>query len=62
MLKVPVFAAMSNVEKQQIHAWLVYMGGFVDELHGCEKQNGNAQGLATIKEFADYSMRLVLNI
>ena len=62
MLKVPAFATMSNVEKQQMHDWLVYMGGFSLTNYMDAKQNANAQGLATIKEFADYSMRLVLNI
>lgn len=62
MLKVPAFAAMSNVEKQQMHDWLVYMGGFSLTNYMDAKQNGNALGFATIKEFADYSMRLVLNI
>lgn len=28
LAKIPAFAAMSNAEKQQVHDWLVYMGGF----------------------------------
>ncbi len=62
MAKIPALAAMSNVEKQQMHDWLVYMGGFSLTNYMDAKQNRDAQGLATIKDFADYSMRLVLGI
>jgi hypothetical protein len=62
MAKIPVLAAMSNAEKQQLHDWLVYMGGFSLTNYLDAKQNSNAQGLATIRDFADYSMRLVLGV
>lgn len=62
MAKIPAFAAMSNAEKQQMHDWLVYMGGFSLTNYMDAKQSSNAQGLATIKDFADYSMRLVLGV
>ena len=62
LAKIPAFAAMSNAEKQQTHDWLVYMGGFSLTNYMDAKQSGNAQGLATIKDFADYSMRLVLGV
>ena len=62
MTKVPAFAAMSNADKQQMHDWLVCMGGFSLTNYMDAKQNRDAQGLATIKEFADYSMRLVLGV
>ena len=62
MAKIPAFAAMSNVEKQQMHDWLVCMGGFSLTNYMDAKQNRDAQALATIKDFADYSMRLVLGI
>ena len=62
LAKIPAFAALSNAEKQQMHDWLVYMGGFSLTNYMDAKQNGNAQGLATIKDFADYSIRLVLGV
>jgi uncharacterized protein DUF6683 len=62
MTKVPALAALSNIEKQQMHDWLVYMGGFSLTNYMDAKQNRDAQGLATIKDFADYSMRLVLGV
>lgn len=62
MAKVPALAGMSNVEKQQMHDWLVYMGGFSLTNYIDAKQNRDVQALATIKDFADYSMRLVLGI
>src|SRR5687767_8507223 len=62
MAKIPALAVMSNAEKQQMHDWLVYMGGFSLTNYMDAKQNRDAQGLATIKDFADYSMRLVLGI
>ncbi|HKU73786.1 MAG TPA: DUF6683 family protein [Pyrinomonadaceae bacterium] len=62
MAQIPAFAAMANAEKQQLHDWLVYMGGFSLTNYTDAKQNGDAQGLATIKDFADYSMRIVLGV
>ena len=62
MTKIPAFAAMSNAEKHRMHDWLVCMGGFALTNYLDAKQNRDAQGLATIKDFADYSMRLVLGI
>ena len=62
LAKIPAFAAMSNTDKQQMHDWLVCMGGFSLANYMDAKQNRDAQALATIKDFADYSMRLVLGI
>lgn len=62
MVKIPAFVSMANAEKQQMHDWLVYMGGFSLTNYVDAKQNSNAQELATIKDFADYSMRLVLGV
>ena len=62
LAKVPALAAMSNVEKQQMHDWLVCMGGFSLTNYLDAKQNRDAQALATIKDFADYSMRIVLGV
>ncbi|HKV36518.1 MAG TPA: lipocalin family protein [Pyrinomonadaceae bacterium] len=62
MSRVPAFAAMSNADKQRMHDWLVCMAGFALTNYMSAKQNNDAQGLATIKQFADYSMRLALGI
>jgi len=62
MSRVPAFAALSNADKQRMHDWLVCMAGFALTNYMSAKQNSDAQGLATIKQFADYSMRLALGI
>ena len=62
MSRIPAFAAMSNVEKQRMNDWLLCMAGFALTNYMSAKQNNDAQGLATIKQFADYSMRLALGI
>ncbi len=62
MVKIPAFANLSNAEKQQLHDWLVIMGGFALTTYMGGKQNRDMEGLATIKDFADYSMRLVLGV
>ena len=62
LAKIPAFAEMPNAEKQQMHDWLVCMGGFSLTNYMDAKQNRDAQALATIRDFADYSMRLVLGI
>ena len=62
MSRVPAFAAMSNAEKHRMHDWLVCMAGFAAMNYMDAKQKGDAEALATIKEFADYSMRLVLGV
>ena len=48
--------------KQQMHDWLVCMGGFSLQTYVDAKQNRHEQALATIKNFANYSMRLVFGI
>ena len=45
-----------------MHDWLVCMGGFSLTNYLDAKQNRDAQALATIKDFADYSMRIVLGV
>ena len=62
LAKVPALATLSNSEKHQMHDWLVCMGGFALTNYMDAKQNNDSQGLATIKEFAGYAMRLVLGI
>jgi hypothetical protein len=62
MARVPAFAQMSGPEKHSMHDWLVCIGGFALMNYMQAKQRVDAQGLATMKQFADYSMRLVLGI
>jgi hypothetical protein len=62
MARVPAFAQMSGPEKHAMHDWLVCIGGFALMNYMQAKQRGDAQGLATMKQFADYSMRLALGI
>ena len=62
MARVPAFAQMTGPEKQKMHDWLVCMGGFALMNHMEAKKRGDAQGLATMKQFAGYSMRLALGI
>lgn len=62
MARIPAFAQMTGPEKQKMHDWLVCMGGFALSNYMDAKQRSDAQGLATMKEFAGYSMRLVLGI
>jgi hypothetical protein len=62
LARIPAFAQMTGPEKQKMHDWLVCMGGFALSNYMDAKQRGDAQLLATMKQFADYSMRLVLGI
>jgi hypothetical protein len=62
MSRVPAFAALSNADKHRMHDWLVCMGGFAATNYLDAKRNSDAQALATIKEFADYSVRVVLGV
>jgi hypothetical protein len=59
---VPEFASMSNLEKQKMHDWLVYMGGFTLAGYAEARQTGDGKSLGTYREFADHSLRLVLGI
>ena len=62
MARVPSFRSMSNLEKQRMHDWLLCMAGFALTNYMSAKQSSDAQGLATIKEFAGYALRLVLGV
>jgi uncharacterized protein DUF6683 len=62
MARIPSFAAMSNLEKQRMNDWLLCMAGFALTNYMSAKAGNDAQGLATIKQFADYSLRLALGI
>jgi hypothetical protein len=62
MARIPAFASMSNAEKQRMNDWLLCLAGFALTNYMSAKASGDAQGLATIKQFADYSLRLALGI
>src|ERR1044072_2041936 len=62
IVPVPAFAQMSGPEKHSMHDWLVCIGGFALMNYMQAKQRGDAEGLATMKQFAEYAMRLALGI
>ncbi len=62
MSTTPEFAKMSNTEKQQMHDWLVCMGGFVIAGYMEAKQSGDEESLSNFSQIADQSMVLVLGI
>ena len=62
MAGIPAVVRLSNAEKQQMYDWLVCMAGFVATGYADAKQNGDAAGLKSLGELADYSMRLVLGV
>jgi hypothetical protein len=62
MARIPAFASLSNAEKERMHDWLLCMAGFALTNYMSAKASGDVQGLATIKQFADYSMKLALGI
>jgi hypothetical protein len=62
MARLPAFTSLSDAEKQRMHDWLLCMAGFALTNYMSAKAGGDAQGLATIKQFADYSLRLALGI
>ena len=59
---VPEFSRMSDVEKQKMHDWLVCMGGFSMMGYLDAKQTNDKQGLSNYRDFADFSIRLVLGV
>lgn len=62
MARIPAFAQMTGPEKHKLHDWLVCMGGFALTNYMDAKQRQDAQGLATMKQFAAYAIRLALGI
>ena len=62
MIKLPAFAQLSNSEKQRLHDWLVCMGGFTLTNYVNAQKTADTEGMATMKDFADYSLRLALGI
>lgn len=62
MIATPAITRLSNLEKQQVHDWLVYMGGFVLAGHANAKNTNDASSLADYRSIADQSMRLILGV
>jgi hypothetical protein len=58
----PDFARLSNLDKQKMHDWLVYMGGFSMAGYASARQERNDETLRTHRELAGYSLQLVLGI
>lgn len=59
---VPEFARLSNLEKQKMHDWLVFMGGFVMAGYTEARTANDKEALQTYRSLADYSLRLVLGV
>lgn len=62
MSTTPEFTKLSNTEKQQMHDWLVCMGGFVIAGHMEAKQSGDQDSLTNFTQIADQSMLIVLGV
>lgn len=59
MNSTPEIGRMTNAEKQQMHDWLVCMGGFVLAGYLEAKQNKDAETLASFREVAALASRIV---
>lgn len=59
MVTTPEIARMTDAEKQQMHDWLVYMGGFVLAGYVEAKQNNNAETLKSFQQVAALSSKIV---
>lgn len=59
---IPELARLPNLEKQKMHDWLVFMGGFTLVGYTGARQTGDAADLETYRGLADASTRLVLGI
>ncbi len=62
MTSTPEIAKMTNAEKQQMHDWLVYMGGFSLASYLSAKETNDRQGLDNARELAGLSTQIVLGI
>jgi hypothetical protein len=56
----PGFARVTNIQKQQMHDWLVCVAGFALTNYQHAKSTSDASGLRTIRDFAGYATQLVL--
>jgi hypothetical protein len=62
MSSTPEIAKLSNAEKQQMHDWLVYMGGFVLATYLEATNTNDKETLDNAKLIAGYSTQIVLGI
>lgn len=62
MSSTPEISKMTNAEKQQMHDWLVYMGGFVLAGYLDAEQNNNREGLDNFRDIAAASTKIVLGV
>lgn len=59
MNTTPEIARMTNAEKQQMHDWLVYLGGFVLTGYTVAKQTNDKASMKTFREVAELSSNLI---
>jgi hypothetical protein len=59
MRSAPEFAAMSNADKQQMHDWLVLMGGLVMAGYLSAKQSGDPAEMQNSRQLAYYALKIV---
>lgn len=62
MSTTPEIAKLTNAEKQQMHDWLVYMGGFVLATYLEATNTNDREALDNSKLIAGYSTQIVLGI
>lgn len=59
MQKSPEIAGMSDLERQRMHDWLVYTGGFVYAGYADAKRTNNAESLANFRAIALRSAKTI---
>ena len=62
MMSTPEIAKMTNAEKQQMHDWLVYMGGFILSSYLIAKQSNDRKAMDNSRLLASLSTKIVLGI
>lgn len=62
MSSTPEISKMTNAEKQQMHDWLVYMGGFVLAGYIEAQKTNDRESLDSFKQIAEQSTKIVLGI
>lgn len=62
MTNTPDIAKMTNAQKQQMHDWLVYMGGFILLSYADATQKNDREALDNARLLAGYSMQIALGV
>jgi hypothetical protein len=62
MTSTPEIAKMTNAQKQQMHDWLVYMGGFILVSYVDANQKNDREALDNARLLAGYSMQIALGV